>query len=287
MGLIRRRRSLSAAGAAILAVPRTARPLKRSLLLFTLMTGSLSIGAQTRPNDPVPATTPRLELAPSEKIVHSRNLRLTISSCDLSDRKGPEISPKTSNMNNGWEGVRSVSRRPDGVLQVIATVVDECGKEPIAGSYIVHGNSLKLLYTRHGPIFEETNGRKVEVRAACNCMYKMKYEIPNIPRGNIRASIDGTGMSGPYADPRQSSKNTRADDEVAASLHMAETLEKQGKYVGAIAEYRRAARKGSGKAAKRLGQIYSRGVPDAGVSVDKLEAAQWFARARELGERIP
>ena len=61
-------------------------------------------------------------------------------------------------------------------------------------------------------------------------------------------------------------------------------MENGGDAAGAIRIYRRAARAGSGKAAKRLGEIYDRGVP--GVSRDYAESLQWYETARQLGETV-
>ena len=61
-------------------------------------------------------------------------------------------------------------------------------------------------------------------------------------------------------------------------------MENGGKAKDAIRVYRRAARAGSGKAAKRLGEIYDKGVP--GVSRDYAESLQWYESARQLGETI-
>ena len=61
-------------------------------------------------------------------------------------------------------------------------------------------------------------------------------------------------------------------------------IESGGNARDAIRIYRRAARAGSGKAAKRLGEIYDRGVP--GVSRDYAESLQWYETARQLGEIV-
>ena len=61
-------------------------------------------------------------------------------------------------------------------------------------------------------------------------------------------------------------------------------MENGGKTSQAIRVYRKAARAGSGKAAKRLGEIYDKGVP--GVSRDYAESLQWYETARQLGETI-
>jgi serine/threonine-protein kinase len=62
------------------------------------------------------------------------------------------------------------------------------------------------------------------------------------------------------------------------------SMESGGDVKGAIRIYRRAARAGSGKAAKRLGEIFDRGVP--GVPRDYAESLQWYETARQLGETV-
>ena len=52
----------------------------------------------------------------------------------------------------------------------------------------------------------------------------------------------------------------------------------------ALRIYRRAARDGSGKAAKRLGELFDKGAP--GVARDYQEALSWYSKARELGETV-
>ena len=64
----------------------------------------------------------------------------------------------------------------------------------------------------------------------------------------------------------------------------AKGLENEGKGAEAVRTYTRAARSGSGKAAKRLGEIYDKGVP--GVSRDYAESLKWYNTARALGEEI-
>ena len=52
----------------------------------------------------------------------------------------------------------------------------------------------------------------------------------------------------------------------------------------AVRIYRRAARDGNGKAAKRLGELFDKGAP--GVDRDYQEALSWYEKARELGETV-
>jgi serine/threonine-protein kinase len=52
----------------------------------------------------------------------------------------------------------------------------------------------------------------------------------------------------------------------------------------AVKIYRSLARKGNGKAAKRLGEIYDKGI--TGIPRDYAESLQWYETARKLGETI-
>jgi len=53
---------------------------------------------------------------------------------------------------------------------------------------------------------------------------------------------------------------------------------------GAVKIYRSLARNGNGKAAKRLGEIYDKGI--AGISRDYAESLQWYEVARKAGEKV-
>jgi len=70
-----------------------------------------------------------------------------------------------------------------------------------------------------------------------------------------------------------------------ALFEQASALEQQGKGGDAVKVYVRAARAGNGKAAKRLGDIYDKGL--AGVARDYAESLKWYNAARVLGEDVP
>jgi eukaryotic-like serine/threonine-protein kinase len=70
-----------------------------------------------------------------------------------------------------------------------------------------------------------------------------------------------------------------------ALFQQAMALEGEGKGNDAVKVYVRAARTGSGKAAKRLGEIYDKGL--AGVPRDYAESLKWYNAARVLGEDVP
>ena len=70
-----------------------------------------------------------------------------------------------------------------------------------------------------------------------------------------------------------------------ALLKQGASLEEQGNGKEAVKVYTRAARAGNGKAAKRLGEIYDKGL--AGIPRDYAESLKWYNAARVLGEDVP
>jgi serine/threonine-protein kinase len=68
-------------------------------------------------------------------------------------------------------------------------------------------------------------------------------------------------------------------------FQQAAALEGEGKGREAVKLYTQAARSGSGKAAKRLGEIYDKGL--VGISRDYAESLKWYNAARVLGEEVP
>jgi len=70
-----------------------------------------------------------------------------------------------------------------------------------------------------------------------------------------------------------------------ALFSQAASLEQEGKGREAVKMYTQAARSGNGKAAKRLGEIYDKGL--AGISRDYAESLKWYNAARVLGEDVP
>jgi serine/threonine-protein kinase len=95
------------------------------------------------------------------------------------------------------------------------------------------------------------------------------------------AASAGSAPAAPAA-PAAAVKKALSDHELL--FEQAEAMEKGGQASQAIRVYRRAARAGSGKAAKRLGEIYDKGIP--GVSRDYAESLQWYETARQLGETV-
>ena len=88
------------------------------------------------------------------------------------------------------------------------------------------------------------------------------------------------------ADAEKATKLAAAAPAGGAELFaQASALEQQGKGNDAVKLYVRAARSGNGKAAKRLGDIYDKGL--AGVPRDYAESLKWYNAARVLGEEVP
>jgi TPR repeat protein len=75
-----------------------------------------------------------------------------------------------------------------------------------------------------------------------------------------------------------------ADPKAEALRQQAVVLEGQGKGSEAVQMYVRAARSGSGKAARRLGEIYEKGL--LGVTRDHAESVKWYNAAKVLGEDV-
>ena len=72
---------------------------------------------------------------------------------------------------------------------------------------------------------------------------------------------------------------------LAQSLYeQAEAAELAGDGRGAVTLYVKAARSGDAKAARRLADIYEKGLP--GISPDSAESRKWDNAARVLGERM-
>jgi TPR repeat protein len=86
--------------------------------------------------------------------------------------------------------------------------------------------------------------------------------------------------------PEDAPGKLRAPPSSAAQLlAQAVELERSGKGPEAVKMYVHAAREGSGKAALRLGEIYSTGIP--GVARDYAHSLRWYSAAQAMGEAVP
>lgn len=104
-----------------------------------------------------------------------------------------------------------------------------------------------------------------------------------------KASADADAAERKIAEAKAAEAEKASIDAAPAGgealFEEAVALERQGKGGEAVKIYVRAARAGSGKAAKRLGDIYNKGI--AGVSRDSAESLKWYNAARVLGEEVP
>jgi TPR repeat protein len=75
-----------------------------------------------------------------------------------------------------------------------------------------------------------------------------------------------------------------ADPKAEALRQQAAVLEGEGKGREAVKMYAQAARSGSGQAARRLGEIYEKGL--LGITRDHAESVKWYNAARVLGENV-
>jgi TPR repeat protein len=116
------------------------------------------------------------------------------------------------------------------------------------------------------------------------------------PLAGVALAVLAVASAGWYflapSDAEQQQKIAAEKTTVAAAapggqglFDQAMALEQQGKGGDAVKLYVRAARSGNGKSAKRLGQIYDKGI--AGVSRDYAESLKWYNAARVLGEEVP
>jgi serine/threonine-protein kinase len=103
-----------------------------------------------------------------------------------------------------------------------------------------------------------------------------------------RAATERAAAEKAAADAKAQAAATRvasAPTSGDALLSQAMALEQEGKGRDAVKMYTQAARSGSGKAAKRLGEIFDKGL--IGIQRDYAESLKWYNAARVLGEDVP
>jgi len=81
------------------------------------------------------------------------------------------------------------------------------------------------------------------------------------------------------------SSRAQSSEDREALYRQAVEMEQGGKATESLRIYRRAAKAGSGKAAKRLGDIFSCGA--LGIARDYGESLRWYDMAFRLGEPVP
>jgi len=90
------------------------------------------------------------------------------------------------------EGVRSQTWRGDDTLFVEAVLIENCATRPSAGNYTVQGDRIALSYALHQPV-ANIEGKSVPIRTACDCPYRLTYEITGLPRADYRVDFSRSG----------------------------------------------------------------------------------------------
>ncbi len=124
---------------------------------------------------------------------------------------------------------------------------------------------------------EDRIARELAAKAAA----RKNTQVAAVSPSTVAATPSATSTA-----PAAAGTSAPAPDAAASSADLfkqAETMEGSDPK-GAVKIYRSLARKGNGKAAKRLGDIYDRGIP--GVPRDYQESLSWYQKARDLGETV-
>lgn len=137
-----------------------------------------------------------LNLGPT--VYKKPGLRFTAGSCghsiEIPKIKGPggiEL-PGTPE-----EGIRSQTWRADGTLLLEAVLIENCATPPKQGDYTIKGNTIYLSYRLAPQPVVNIDGKSVPMRAACNCPYRLTYEITGIPRADYRVDFPASGKGLP------------------------------------------------------------------------------------------
>ena len=102
-------------------------------------------------------------------------------------------------------------------------------------------------------------------------------EVAGRPLGRPQEPVAASAPAAPSAPSVPAGTDGEAPFQQAQAMEASDPR-------GALRIYRSLARHGNGKAAKRLGDIYDRGIP--GVPRDYQESLSWYQKARDLGETI-
>ena len=125
-------------------------------------------------------------------------LRFTVGSCERSaDIPGIEGPKGAQNPGIAAEGIRSRTWRPDGTLVLETVLIENCITPPIEGDFAIKGNTISLSYRLTPPPVHQIQGKVVPMLAACNCPYRLTYEIAGIPRADYRIDFPASGKGLP------------------------------------------------------------------------------------------
>ncbi len=124
--------------------------------------------------------------------------RFTALSCGQSVEVPKITGPKGIEMpGTPAEGIRSRAWRDDGTLFLEAVLIENCGTPPREGDYTINGNTIALSYRLEAPPVYKLDGKIVPMLAACNCPYRLTYELSGIPRADYHVDFPATGKQVP------------------------------------------------------------------------------------------
>jgi len=179
-------------------------------------------------------------------------------------------------------------KAPDPVAtrapEPVAKAPDPVAKapEPVAKAPVI---APEPAVKKPGPLSRSERERLADEEAARKAL-AAAGRTPSAP-SQAPVQVASAAPVAATAAPSESAPATpaaKAQAEFDVLYQQALAMENGGNAKEAIRVYRRAARAGSGPAAKRLGEIFDKGV--AGVPRDYAESLQWYETARQLGEKI-
>jgi hypothetical protein len=95
------------------------------------------------------------------------------------------------------EGIQSRTWRADGSLILKAVLIENCGTPPKQGDFAISGNAIFLTYRLAPPPVFDVEGKAVPMLAACNCPYRLTYEIAGLARVDYRIDFPVSGKGVP------------------------------------------------------------------------------------------
>ena len=133
---------------------------------------------------------------------------------------------------------------------------------------------------------DEANQRRKVAEALVTQANDAKRKAPPVETAAAPKPPAQQATQAPVADvtTAPASKAPALDNASAGSFQLAQNLEVHGKSTEAVRAYSALARGGNCEAARRLGQIYEKGV--RGVPHDYQESLQWYRRAEQLGCKV-
>ena len=70
-------------------------------------------------------------------------------------------------------------------------------RPPKQGDFTISGNTISLTYRLAPPPVFEVEGKAVPMLAACNCPYRLTYEVAGLARADYRIDFPVSGKGVP------------------------------------------------------------------------------------------